>query len=169
VGHFLALDAASGKRLWSKDFSSLIDTSKLFCGTAASPILAYGAVVVQVGSDVRGGQIVALDPATGAERWLWKGDGPGYASPILLGFQGGEHLVTLTNKSIVGLDAQRGSLLWSIPFPDDWHENIVTPVWTGRSWWFRAFGRERGLFDWLAPATRGPRPRPGRTRTSRCT
>src|SRR6185436_2095381 len=47
-GHFLALDAASGKRLWSKDFSSLIDTSKLFCGTAASPILANGAVVVQV-------------------------------------------------------------------------------------------------------------------------
>ena len=131
-GHFLALDAASGKRLWSKDFSSLIDTSKLFCGTAASPILAYGAVVVQVGSDVRGGQIVALDPATGAERWLWKGDGPGYASPILLALQGGEHLVTLTNKSIVGLDAQKGSLLWSIPFPDDWHENIVTPVWTGR-------------------------------------
>jgi len=131
-GHFLALDAASGKRLWSKDFSSLIDTSKLFCGTAASPILAYGAVVVQVGSDVRGGQIVALDQATGAERWLWKGDGPGYASPILLGFQGTEQLVTLTNKSIVGLDAQKGSLLWSIPFPDDWHENIVTPVWTGR-------------------------------------
>jgi outer membrane protein assembly factor BamB len=131
-GHLLALDAASGKRLWTKDFSSLIDTSKLFCGTAASPILANSAVVVQVGSDVRGGQIVALDPVTGAERWLWKGDGPGYASPILLGFQGVEHLVTLTNKSIVGLDAQKGSLLWSIPFPDEWHENIVTPVWTGR-------------------------------------
>jgi outer membrane protein assembly factor BamB len=131
-GHMLAFDAATGKRLWSKDFSSLIDTSKLFCGTAASPILAYGAVIVQVGSDVRGGQIVALDPATGAERWQWKGDGPGYASPILLGFQGGEHLVTLTNRSIVGLDAQKGSLLWSIPFPDEWHENIVTPVWTGR-------------------------------------
>ena len=87
-GHLLALDAASGKRLWSKDFSSLIDTSKLFCGTAASPILANGAVVMQVGSDVHGGQIVALDPATGAERWQWKGDGPGYASPILIDVAG---------------------------------------------------------------------------------
>ena len=131
-GHLLAMDAASGKRLWSKDFSSLIDTSKLFCGTAASPILANGAVVVQVGSDVRGGQIVALDPATGAERWLWKGDGPGYASPILIDVAGGQHLVTLTNKSVVGLDAKTGSAMWSIPFPDEWHENIVTPVWTGR-------------------------------------
>jgi len=131
-GHFLALDAASGKRLWSKDFSSLVDTSKLFCGTAASPILANGAVVVQVGSDVRGGQILALDPATGTERWQWKGDGPGYASPILLDVAGTQHLVTLTNKSIVGLDAKTGLVLWSIPFPDEFHENIVTPVWTGR-------------------------------------
>ncbi|MEO2194882.1 MAG: PQQ-binding-like beta-propeller repeat protein [bacterium] len=32
---------------------------------------------------------------------------------------------------MVGLDAGTGAELWSIPFPDEWHENIVTPVWTG--------------------------------------
>lgn len=131
-GHALALDAASGKRLWSKDFSSLVDTSKLFCGTAASPILAGGAVVFQAGSDIKGGVVAALDPATGAERWQWKGDGPGYASPILVTIGGNPHLVTLTNRSIVGLDVKSGGLLWSIPFPDEWHENIVTPMWTGQ-------------------------------------
>src|SRR6185503_4629027 len=130
-GHILALDAASGKRLWSKDFSAMIDTSKLFCGTAASPILAAGAVVFQVGSDIKGGVVMALDPATGAERWQWKGDGPGYASPILATVAGVDQLVTLTNRTVVGLDAKSGRLLWSVPFPDDWHENIVTPVWTG--------------------------------------
>jgi len=31
----------------------------------------------------------------------------------------------------VGLDAMTGAELWSTPFPDEWHENIVTPVWTG--------------------------------------
>lgn len=131
-GHLIALDAASGKPLWSKDFSATVDTSKLFCGTAASPILANGLVVIQVGSDVKGGQVSAVDPATGAERWQWKGDGPGYASPILLDLAGGQHLVTLTNRSIVGLEAKTGQLLWTIPFPDEWHENIVTPLWTGR-------------------------------------
>lgn len=132
-GHVLALDAASGKRLWSKDFSAMVDTSKLFCGTAASPILANGLVVIQVGSDVKGGMIAALDPATGAERWRWKGDGPGYASPILADLGAGiVHLVTLTNRTIVGLDPKSGTLVWSIPFPDEWHENIVTPIWTGR-------------------------------------
>lgn len=124
---------ASGKPLWTKDYSSRIDTTKLFCGTSASPILVNGLVVVQVGSDVHGGSIAALDPATGAAKWEWKGDGPGYATPIVLDTGGKKHLVTLTNRSVVGLDAATGADLWSVPFPDEWHENIVTPIWTGRT------------------------------------
>jgi outer membrane protein assembly factor BamB len=31
----------------------------------------------------------------------------------------------------VRVDAASGKSLWSTPFPDDWHENIVTPTWTG--------------------------------------
>ena len=130
-GHVYAWDEATGKQLWSKDFSSRVDTSKLFCGTSASPTLVGGAVVVQIGSDVHGGSIVALDPATGAVKWEWKGDGPGYATPITFETGGVRHLVTLTNKSVVGLNAATGTLLWSTPFPDEWMENIVTPVWTG--------------------------------------
>lgn len=132
-GHLHAWDAATGKPLWTKDFSSRIDTSKLFCGTSASPLLAGGAVIVQVGSDVHGGIITALDPATGATKWEAKGDGPGYATPTVIEFQGGGHIVAMTNKSIVGLAAATGAQLWTIPFPDEWHENIVTPVWTGTS------------------------------------
>jgi outer membrane protein assembly factor BamB len=130
-GHVYAWDEASGKQLWSKDFSSRVDTSKLFCGTSASPTLVGTAVIVQIGSDVHGGSIVALDPATGAAKWEWKGDGPGYATPISFETGGGRHLATLTNKSIVGLNAATGAQLWSAPFPDEWMENIVTPVWTG--------------------------------------
>jgi outer membrane protein assembly factor BamB len=39
----------------------------------------------------------------------------------------------MTNSSVIGIDATNGTPLWSIPFPDEWHENIVTPIWTGRS------------------------------------
>jgi outer membrane protein assembly factor BamB len=130
-GHVYAWDEATGKQLWSKDFSSRVDTSKLFCGTAASPTLVNGAVIVQIGSDVHGGSIIALDPATGAAKWEWKGDGPGYATPISFETGGTRHLVTFTNKAIVGLNAATGAPLWSTPFPDEWMENIVTPVWTG--------------------------------------
>lgn len=132
-GHVYAWDEVTGKQLWSKNFSTRVDTSKLFCGTSASPTLVNGAVIVQIGSDVHGGSIVALDPATGAVKWEWKGDGPGYATPISFEAGGVRHLVTLTNKSVVGVNAATGALLWSTPFPDEFMENIVTPVWTGAS------------------------------------
>ena len=131
TGVLNAWDTATGKQLWSKDFSNAIDTSKLFCGTAASPLIVNGRLVVQVGSDIHGGQILALNPATGATEWEWKGLGPGYASPVVIEAAGSQQIVTLTEGSIVGLDGKTGKELWSTPFPDEWHENIATPLWTG--------------------------------------
>ncbi|HEY4422715.1 MAG TPA: PQQ-binding-like beta-propeller repeat protein [Pyrinomonadaceae bacterium] len=131
TGMLNAWDTATGKQLWSKDFSSVIDTSKLFCGTAASPLLVDGRVVVQVGSDIHGGQVLALNPATGATEWEWKGLGPGYASPVMIEAGGSQQIVTMTEGSIVGLDGKTGKELWSVAFPDEWHENITTPLWTG--------------------------------------
>jgi outer membrane protein assembly factor BamB len=131
TGVLSAWDTAKGVQLWSKDFSKTVDTSKLFCGTAASPLASGGLVVVQVGSDVQGGQMLALDPATGAQKWEWRGSGPGYASPVVIEVERTQQIVTMTDSSIVGIDAKAGTELWSIPFPDEWHENIVTPLWTG--------------------------------------
>ena len=131
TGMLNAWDVRTGRQLWTRDFSQLIDTSKLFCGTAASPLPVTGRVVVQVGSDIQGGKILGLDPATGATQWEWTGPGPGYASPVLVNLKGQSQIVGLTEGSIVGLDARNGKELWSVPFPDDWHENISTPLWTG--------------------------------------
>jgi len=131
TGILNAWDTATGKQLWSRDFSNAIDTSKLFCGTAASPLIVNGRLVVQVGSDIHGGQILALNPATGATEWEWKGPGPGYASPVVIEVGGSRQIVTMTEGSIVGIDGKTGKELWSAPFPDEWHENIATPLWTG--------------------------------------
>ena len=131
TGILTAWNVADGTIAWRQDYSSSIDTSKLFCGTAMSPMLEGGSLIVQVGSDVHGGRVLALEPATGKERWAWKGLGPGYASPLAVTIDGTRQIITLTNGSIVGIDAANGGSLWSIPFPDDWHENIVSPLWTG--------------------------------------
>ena len=131
TGMLNAWDTATGRKLWTRDFSQSIDTSKLFCGTAASPLAVNGRVVVQVGSDVHGGKILGLDPASGATQWEWTGLGPGYASPVALETGKQSQIVALTEGSIVGLDAKSGKELWSVPFPDEWHENISTPLWTG--------------------------------------
>ena len=131
VGIVSAWNAQTGALVWKKDYSASVDLSKLFTGTAASPLSEAGSVIVQVGSDTHGGRIIALDPKTGAERWTWKGKGPGYASPVAYNVGASRQIVTMTNGSIEGLDAKTGASLWSVPFPDEWHENIVTPIWTG--------------------------------------
>ena len=117
TGVLSAWNTADGALLWREDYSASVDTSKLFCGTSMSPMLDGGSLVVQVGSDVHGGRVMALDPATGKQRWAWKGLGPGYASPLSLTVGGVRQLVTLTDGSIVGIDAtnRRVALVGAVP------------------------------------------------------
>ena len=120
-------DAKTGALKWRKDYSKQIDTSKLFCGTAMSPVIENGMVITHVGDD-RKGWVIAYDAETGQERWKWEGDGPGYASPIVAEIEGTRQVVTLTDKSVIALAVDSGKLLWKLPFPDEWNENIVTPI-----------------------------------------
>ncbi|MGH9848165.1 MAG: PQQ-binding-like beta-propeller repeat protein, partial [Blastocatellia bacterium] len=120
-------DAATGELKWRKEFGAP-DTSKMFCGTAFSPVVDEGKLIVYAGDDIKGGVMLALDPATGAERWKWTGEGPGYASPIVVEFDKTRQIVTMTDKSVIGVEARSGKLLWRMAWPDEWNENIVTPV-----------------------------------------
>ena len=125
-----AWDAQTGAVRWRHDWSSSVDTSKLFTGTAMSPILDSGLLIVHTGDD-GGGLFRALDPMTGAEKWTLPGHGPGYASPIVATFGGVRQIVTMTDKAVIGVAVGDGRALWQIPFPDEWNENIVTPVVAG--------------------------------------
>ena len=54
-------DAASGALLWRHDYSASVQVTGLFCGTAASPLVDGGKLLVQVGSDAAG---AACSPST---------------------------------------------------------------------------------------------------------
>ena len=73
-----SFDAATGALKWRKDWSKEVDTSKLFTGSAMSPIVDSGLLIVHVGDDIKGA-FRAFDPATGDEKWSLPGHGPGYA------------------------------------------------------------------------------------------
>ena len=120
-------DAKTGDLKWRKDYSAQTDFSKLFTGAGMSPVIEGGNLIVHIGDD-RKGWLIAFDAETGKERWTWEGDGPGYASPIVVELEGTRQIVALTDKSAIGVEASSGTLLWSMPFPDEWIENIVTPL-----------------------------------------
>jgi outer membrane protein assembly factor BamB len=122
-GIVTAFDAATGKQLWQKPKPMVEQTFH----TAQSPIVDRGLMIIHVGGNNLGA-LTAFDPATGAEKWSWKGDGPGYGSPIIIDVDGTRQVITFSQKSLVGVDAANGQLLWSMPFEARSTTNSITPL-----------------------------------------
>jgi outer membrane protein assembly factor BamB len=129
-GILTAFDAAQGRLLWQKDFKGRFPAAAPPFGTSMSPLVAGGLLVVHAGGH-DGGALLALDPATGHERWSLEGDGPSYSSPILATIHGREQLVIQVHRRILGVDPAAGRVLWSLPFVTPCDQNIVTPLQVG--------------------------------------
>jgi outer membrane protein assembly factor BamB len=122
IGGILScFDAKTGKPQWRKEFGSPD------FGVATSPVVDHGVVIVHVGGNSQGA-LTAFDAATGAEKWSWKGDGPAYASPIVVEIASTRQVVTQSRNHIVSVSAATGDLLWQIPYKTAYEQNIVTPV-----------------------------------------
>jgi outer membrane protein assembly factor BamB len=126
-GTLSALDAATGKVAWRHDFRKEFPTTSPEYGAAMSPIVDGELVIAHVGGN-KNGALVAFDRASGAQKWAWKGDGPGYASPIIATLGGVRHLITQTQSHVVGLSPSDGKLLWQVPFTTEYAQNIITPL-----------------------------------------
>jgi outer membrane protein assembly factor BamB len=126
-GVLTAHDARTGATAWRKTFAGRYPTTSPLYGAAMSPLIVDGLLVVHVGGH-DGGEVLAIDPASAAERWRWNGDGPAYASPIAATIDGTRQIVTQTQRYLVGLSASSGALLWRVPFTVIYDQNIVTPV-----------------------------------------
>jgi outer membrane protein assembly factor BamB len=120
-------DASKGKLLWRNDFKKQFPVTFPDFGTAMSPAIDRGLLFVHAGGPDKGA-ILALNAETGEQKWSWDGDGPAYASPIVVELGGVRQLVTQTQQNIVGLSVSNGQLLWKIPFTTEYVQNIVTPV-----------------------------------------
>ncbi|MGH9843844.1 MAG: PQQ-binding-like beta-propeller repeat protein [Blastocatellia bacterium] len=127
TGTLSCYDTAAGKLKWRKDGAAMFGGKIADFGTAASPIVDRGLVIASQGGDSRGAMI-AFDAETGAEKWRWTGDGPGYATPIVVEIAGKRQIVTQSQQNIVGIWADNGGLLWKIPFTTEYVQNIVTPI-----------------------------------------
>jgi outer membrane protein assembly factor BamB len=123
-------EAATGRLLWRKDFAGQFRATSPLYGSAASPVLVDGMLIAAVGGP-DDGALCAFDAATGALKWTMKGDGPGYASPVVATLDGVRQVVTETQTRVVGVDLGKGTLLWSIPFTTAYDQNAVTPLVSG--------------------------------------
>ena len=125
-GIFSAHDLATGKLLWRKNAPP---TPPLY-GTASSPIVDGAAVIAFLGGQ-NAGALTAMDVATGAVKWEWKGDGPGYSSPVLASFGSTKQFIVQSQTKLVGVAAADGRLLWEVPIKTPFEQNSVTPLVMG--------------------------------------
>ena len=123
-----ARDTATGKLEWQRKFDSEFKVTQPFYGNSLSPILVDGLLVVEVGGGGNGA-VLAVDPATGKDRWRLAGDGPAYGSPIAVEIEGTRQIVTLTQRRLIGVEAATGKLLWETPFKVDVDNTAITPVY----------------------------------------
>jgi outer membrane protein assembly factor BamB len=126
-GVLSCVDAATGKFAWRNDSYKAVPKFHTSC----SPVIVDGRCVAQVGGEGKG-QMVALDLATGQEKWKWGDDGVAYSSPVVATIGGVKQVVAMTDRNLVGVGLD-GKLLWKAPFQAARYNNTVTPIIDGET------------------------------------
>lgn len=125
----VCLNAKSGKEIWSLDIASEFQGRRGGYGRAESLLIDGDHLVCCPGG---AHAMVALDKRTG--QTVWKsasaGEPAGYASPILAEYQGLRMILTMSQKSLIGVNADTGDLLWRFEhYTPRYVANCVTPIY----------------------------------------
>ena len=108
--------STAGKEVWRTNIESDYG-GRMMSGWkwSESPLVDGGKVVVTPGG-TKGG-VLALDAKTGKQVWRCKDftDTAGYSSLIVRDFGGVKQYIQVSGKSVVGIDANNGELLWKAP------------------------------------------------------
>ena len=126
TGLLNVLDAATGRRVWSTDVGLDNDGPDPEWGRAGSPLVLDGRVIVNAGGP-DGRSLVAYDLESGAPVWSGGSDLAAYSSPTIFTLLGRRQIVILNRGSLAGHDAERGTLLWSQPWPSEM-PNVAMPI-----------------------------------------
>jgi outer membrane protein assembly factor BamB len=111
-GDLACLQTSNGTVQWKKNFKNDFGASLPEWGFSESPLVDGSQVVVTPGGS--GGAMVALNKETGAILWRAKEftDPAHYSSIIVADIDGVRQYIQLTERSVVGVAAKDGKLLW---------------------------------------------------------
>jgi outer membrane protein assembly factor BamB len=102
-----ALDAGTGKVVWSHNAATDTGRKTPEWGFTSSPLVVDDIVIVAVS-----GTLVAYDAATGKPRWVGPQHGGSYSSPQLATIDGVAQILLLSAPGAVSVSPADGKLLW---------------------------------------------------------
>ncbi len=128
MGHAHGLDAKDGRVLWARDLATDMKARINVWGVTAAPLVAGDLVIFHIGGQPDA-CLVALEAATGKERWRALDGRASYSAPRLMKLGGKEVLLAWTGDWLACLDPQTGKPHWKEAFkPNKMVINVPDPV-----------------------------------------
>jgi outer membrane protein assembly factor BamB len=130
-GVFHALDAATGKTVWTRELWRELKGTFRDVGYSSSPLIVRDLVILPVGGS--GKAMVAFRQSDGTTAWSSGDLGNAMSSPILVDVDGETQIVSLMVEGVAGFDPATGAQRWFHPHKTDYDVNASTPVWDART------------------------------------
>jgi outer membrane protein assembly factor BamB len=132
MGRMLALEVATGRIVWQKDFVRDFAASVPSWGMAAAPLVDGERLIALVGGEPNA-KVIAFNKHTGEEIWRalssdWE---PGYNQPTIITHAGVRQLIIWHPRAISSLDPVTGKIHWEVPSEVDMGMTVATPVHSG--------------------------------------
>lgn len=151
-GDLSAIDARSGKVLWSMNVLQKFGGSNITWGISESPLVIGEKVLVNPGGP--GASIVALNKKDGSLIWKSQSDRAGYSSAIPVQVGNTTQVVFFTHARGLGLDLKDGRLLWEYPRAANNVANAATPIARGNRVFISSdYGNGGGVVEIKADGT----------------
>jgi len=128
LGNVLCFNS-DGKKIWSVDIAKQFQYQELKWGFTESVLVDGDRVFCTPGGPTVA--VAALDRHTGEILWASKanGEASSYCSPLLVTHNNRRLVVTMTARSVIGIDANTGEFLWRHDHVTKYNINPNTPLY----------------------------------------
>lgn len=128
-GILICMESKTGKILWTVDTFKEYGGRNITWGVTENLLIDGDKIFCTPGGEEA--NVIALNKDNGNLIWKSKGNGEksAYNSSMLITLPKYKILVCMTEKTILGIDASHGNLLWTIPQPNQWFVHANTPYY----------------------------------------
>lgn len=125
-GEVHCIDAANGKRVWTKSLKSELGARSPKWAFSSSPRVVGNMLLINEGE-----KGIALDKKTGTKIWSGGPGVGGYSSPVVYTKNGKSYVAVFSSKQAFGVDLKTGATAWAYPWETSYDVNASDPIVKG--------------------------------------